>query len=79
MNVVQLKEHLAKLGINDKAWSINTDLPERFVLLSDVMGWIVFYSEKGARNEERLFATENEACEHLIDLLSSDPTTFIDG
>jgi hypothetical protein len=77
VNVTQLKDHLASLGVSDSAWAIDdTSLPERYVLINDYLGWTVFYSEKGNRNDERIFATEEEACQHFLTVLTSDPTVY---
>jgi hypothetical protein len=78
VNVIQLKDHLAALGVSDDAWAIDdASVSERYVLVNDDRGWTIFYAEKGNRNNERLFATEEEACQHFISMLTSDPTVYI--
>ncbi len=38
-------------------------------------GWSVYYSERGNRTGEVHFGTQHEACDYLLMLLVSDPTT----
>ena len=38
-------------------------------------GWAVYYSERGHETGRREFATEAEACRHLLALLRAAPTT----
>lgn len=48
---------------------------ERYFIDRTASGWSVYYSERGLRSGEQSFATEDEACRFLLDLLIRDPTT----
>lgn len=48
---------------------------EAYVLEPQAVGWAVYYAERGLRREERLFASEHDACAYLLDIVLKDPTT----
>lgn len=52
-------------------------LPERYTLAHEAGGWSVYYSERGLQTNKRTFATEAEACEHMLDELRRDQTTRV--
>lgn len=51
------------------------DREERYFLEEGPSGWSVYYWERGLRSGEQSFGTEDEACNHLLDLLLRDRTT----
>lgn len=77
MNMPELKKKLGELGIRDRAYLLGTGVGamDQFVLEPDGNEWIVYYDERGEKNDLRRFATEAEACEHLLQWLLRDPTT----
>jgi hypothetical protein len=48
---------------------------ESYVLEPQGSERAVFYSERGLRTGEEVFASEDEACSRLLDLILRDPTT----
>jgi hypothetical protein len=51
------------------------DREERYFLEEGPSGWSVCYWERRLRSGEQSFVTENEACDHLLELLLRDRTT----
>jgi hypothetical protein len=45
---------------------------ECLCLVAAVGGWVAFYAEGGLRTGERLFETENEACDFMATRLLAD-------
>ena len=76
MNRRELRAAAEREGTRDNAYSLDGGLPvEQFVLSIVEGGWSVYYSERGKRNDETFFDTEDEACSELLLKLVSDPTT----
>ena len=75
MNRAELQARLAAANISTHAYSLEGDCEEESYCLENVDGWRVYYSERGLRTGERVFPTEEEACDHLFGLLIGDPTT----
>jgi len=77
VDIAELKARLDQAGINKRAYSFDGDLPdERYVLSQEPNEiWEVYYSERGNKNELRLFFSESDACQFFLDLLVKDPTT----
>ncbi len=74
----ELREEARKAGVRDDAYSLEGGLPsERDVLDSGPHGWFVYYSERGLRTGLRSFASEDAACDYLLELLIEDETTRI--
>ena len=67
MNKKELKEKLDSLGINENFYSLVGDLlPDRVILYNSYNDWLVFYfDERGNRNDEQTFNSENEACQYI--------------
>lgn len=79
-----LRELLDREGVDRRAYGLDgpagllvEDREERYFLEETPSGWMVFYWERGLRRGEESFASEDEACRHLLDLLLCDPTTRI--
>ena len=76
MNRDMLKALLHREGVDPSAYSLEGGMPfEAYVLEQRPTAWVVFYSERGIRTGEVEFATEDEACSYLLDLVLRDPTT----
>jgi hypothetical protein len=72
----ELELLLLQRGVSPLAFSLGGGLPgEQYVLDQSPKGWSVYYSERGQRTGERLFATEEEACAYLLRLLTGDSST----
>lgn len=75
MNLRELKRVLDREGFNPGRYSLKGGLPdERYCLERRDGGWSVYYSERGEKVEERVFATESEACEDLLRRVRKDPS-----
>lgn len=73
MNRDELRETLKGEGIRDSAYSLDGGL-RNDTLVMDLIGdrWIVYYSERGQRWDERSFSDEDSACQYLLGLLRAD-------
>ena len=67
MNKSELKEKLDLLGINENFYSLSGALlPDRVILYNSYDEWLVLYfDERGNRNDEQTFSSENEACQYI--------------
>ncbi|GAA1576699.1 hypothetical protein GCM10009804_36650 [Kribbella hippodromi] len=72
MNVQELSALLQSKGVPPGAYSIGSDSSESYCLLPEQGSWRVYYSERGNRNDERVYANEADACQALLDLLLRD-------
>lgn len=82
MDRSSLREFLNREQIDPRAYGLNGpgglpagDREERYFLDETPSGWAVYYWERSLRSGEQCFATEDEACGHLLDLLLRDQTT----
>lgn len=53
----------------------NAGMGEKYVLELVPGGWTTYYAERGLRQGERRFDTEDEACDVFYDWVVSDRTT----
>ncbi len=76
MDCSELLTVLAREGINPDSYSVDGGHPpERYVLDHRAGRWMVYYSERGLESGLVAFDTEDEACNHLLELLRRDHTT----
>ena len=70
MNKKELQTKLDLLGVASKTYSLEGELvPNSIILYNSYHKWEVFYlDERGGRNDEKVFDSENEACEHIYKL-----------
>ena len=72
----ELDDVLRREGIDPNAYALDGGHPsERYVIDGRPGGWAVYYSERGLESGRQDFATEDEACRYLLDLLRNDLTT----
>lgn len=77
MKVGDLLSQLATRGGDVRAVYTGVGDPEdRYAIIQDRGKWEVFYSEQGDRLELRIFASEDDACEYLLNLLEKDETVW---
>lgn len=70
MNRHTTRELLDASRIDAASYSLCAGTPaEAHVLIEENQGWSVFYSAGGRRLDEKTFATEHAACNHLLSLL----------
>jgi hypothetical protein len=69
MNRNELKCKLDKLNVFTGFYSLEGELlPDRIVLFHNYDIWEVFYfDERGNRDNEKVFLSENEACEYIFE------------
>lgn len=72
MNTVELQSELRFRHVPDDAYSIGQDRDEAYCLIDVGGAWHVYYSERGNRNDERTFASEEDACRDLLNRLLDD-------
>jgi len=72
----ELRYLLHTKGVSPETYCLDGGLPAECYVLDESYGkWSVYYSERGHRNDEAVFRSEDEACRHLLELLLGDPTT----
>jgi hypothetical protein len=73
MNRDELRQILQDEGIRDDAYSLDGGLHDDRLTIDQVGDkWVVYYSERGKRWDEREFADEDSACRRLLQMLRSD-------
>lgn len=74
MDKVLLKNKLARLGVKEEEYSLEGDLnPNTIVLYRNYSKWEVFYlDERGGRNVERNFISEDEAFDYIYKLFFNE-------
>lgn len=74
MDIQELKRKLNDLSIPKDWYSINDGLKPDAYILENVYGkWIFYYfDEKGNRQNEREFDSEESACSYLLDKLMTE-------
>lgn len=70
MNKLELKGELDLLNVDSNSYSLNGVLnPDSIILYNSYDTWQVFYlDERGGRDDEKLFQSEEEACKYILKL-----------
>jgi hypothetical protein len=70
MSTSELKRQLDLLGVRSGRYSLFGELlPDTVVLVRNYYKWEVFYlDERGGRNDEKIFWSENEACDYIYEM-----------
>lgn len=76
MTPTGLRRELESLGVRRNAYGILVERDEAYCLLREGEEWLVFYSERGHRNDERRFTSKEDACTELHRRITADPTSF---
>ena len=72
----ELTAELRKLRVPDFAYDLSgSDLSDTYTLRESDGTWFVYYSERGHQWDMRVFFSESEACEYLLDLVRREFTT----
>jgi hypothetical protein len=66
MDVQALGAELQSRRIEPGRYSLGSDTNEAYCLVPDADGWLVYYSERGNRNDTRRYINEGEACADLM-------------
>jgi hypothetical protein len=72
MNSIRLIAELQRRRVPGDAYSVGSDRNEAYCLTGSDGEWHVYYSERGNRNADQVFASEDAACEELLRRLLSD-------
>ena len=72
MNSQEMIVRFESLGVPRDAYSVGADRDESYSLVHESGRWKVFYSERGNRNSEAVFADENAACRELFERVTRD-------
>jgi hypothetical protein len=72
MNRRKLEETLQAMNVPSHAYSVWEDKNEAYCMIHDAKGFHVYYSERGNRNDEQIYADENAACRYFLLYLKSD-------
>lgn len=66
----ELKKKLDLLKVNPQEYSLESELvPDNIILYHSYDKWEVFYlDERGGRNHQKVFYSEDEACRHIYKL-----------
>lgn len=71
MTVAELRELLTRKAVPAGAYRLEDGgAGEAYILDREGREWVVYYSERGLRTEERRFQSEDEACADILDRLS---------
>jgi hypothetical protein len=67
---------LLSYGVRPSAFSIGDGVPDddTYVIERGSNGWAVYYSERGSGVAERVFSTEEAACDELVERVLRDPS-----
>lgn len=71
MDRIELKKKLDLLKVNSSTYSLEGELvSDSIILYNSYSTWTVFYlDERGGRNDEKEFVSEEKACEYIYRLL----------
>ena len=80
MNKENLQLMFNELKVNPLSYTLSGGLPnEKYVIDQGIGKWSVYYSEKGQKNNEKVFETEHEACQYMLKCVSEDLSTRINN
>lgn len=68
-------EAIREAKIRLSAFVLDGKGDECYVLSGNDNHWSVYYSERGLDTQNRHFASESNALEHLLETLKNDPST----
>lgn len=67
LNLIDLERRLDEMKIEKNSYSLNGELkPNALIIYKNYSKWEVFFYEKGSRFNEKIFYSENDACNYLL-------------
>jgi hypothetical protein len=76
MTLDELHSRLDALGVSRASYSLDDpNASERYCVSRAGRRWSVYYNERGFRNAEQTFGTEDAAYDRLYELVAGDSTT----
>ena len=74
MTTSELKQILDNERFDPRVYSLDGGMANDTLCLSrEGCQWIVYYTERGLRFDDKCFESESDACNHLLSLLRSLP------
>lgn len=75
MNAAELENQLRSACIRLDSYSLDGIPKDEALILepSTGNGWKIYYSERGLRSGEKVFITEDEACQCFLEIVMQDP------
>jgi hypothetical protein len=74
-----LADRFEASGVRPEAYALyGAHSPESFVMDHRPQGWVVFYTERGDESSKRVWATEAEACQDLMDRVTAEEHNYFD-
>jgi hypothetical protein len=71
-----LREILDRENVDPRFYTFGVWNPwDQYCIEEGPAGWSIFFAERGMRQNERLFDTEDEACRELLDWIIRDPAS----
>lgn len=76
MNTSELYDRLRLARVRSDSYSLDGTPKDEALILEPPMGggWKVYYCERGLRTGEKVFATEEAACQCFLAMALCDPT-----
>lgn len=72
MDVTELRTRLKEQRIPEDAYTLLSKEKSESLCLQEIEGrWVVFYSERGMRTNQKYFDEEDLACHHFLLTISS--------
>lgn len=76
LDVSELRDRLARERVSPSAYSIGEPVSDdTYCIVESAQSWVVFYLERGKRNDEHAFPTFPQAARLFLDWVLGDPTT----
>lgn len=70
----ELQRRLSEKGISPGAYDLFGENKDNVYCIEKTpSGWLVYFRERGLRDWEHLFSSEDEACEFLFTKIQRDP------
>lgn len=78
MNRDELKCELNKLGVDERSYSLDGDIRDyAHNIYQNYNKWEVFYQERSEHMYDKIFFSEDSACDFLYEIIKNDPSTRI--
>lgn len=72
MDSRELESRLRSYGVPRSMYTIGGDADEAYCLVLDGANWLVYYSERGNKNDLRIHVRESDACSDLMKRVLSE-------
>ena len=69
-DINELKQKLNTLGIKQSNYVLGSFWDDKFSIIQNENKWEVFFSERGNKNDLKIFETEQKACEYFFNYIT---------